>query len=258
MAKSVTVYSTATCPYCTMVKSFLDENNVEYSAIDVGSDRQAMMDMATEPQLVHDAMAIFCEGRRRLVEQYEDQNLLSLNNDGTYHSSGGVGYTTELPRLDHDLEHIRPRDMWASAESQELAQVSPEMHAEFALAYERRLLEPFGLVGYGCCEDLTCKLDDVTASPNMRRISISPWADVEKCAAKLGDRFIFSWKPHPAHLAGEFNAELIRDYIQRALEATRGCVVEMILKDTHTCNGEPQRFTRWTEIARELVDAVAA
>ncbi len=219
---------------------------------------EAMIDMAADPQMVHEAMEIFCEGNRGLVQQLEEQDLLSLNNDGTYHSSGGTGYTTELPQPDHDPDHVRPRDMWASAESQEMAQVSPEMHAEFALAYERRLLEPFGLTGYGCCEDLTLKLDEVMAAPNMRRISISPFADVEKCAEKLGDRFIFSWKPHPAHLAGEFDPVLVRDYIQRALEVTRGCVVEMILKDTHTCENDPARFTRWTEIARELVDAVAA
>lgn len=63
---------------------------------------------------------------------------------------------------------------------------------------------------------------------------------------------------HPAHLTGEFNEDLIRAYIERTLEATKGCVVEMILKDTHTCDGKPERFTRWTEIARELVDRVAA
>jgi len=218
---------------------------------------EAMIDMVTEPQMVHDAMAMLCEGNRRCIEQLEEQHLLSLNNDGTYHSSGGVGYTKELPQPDHAPNHIRPRDMWASAESQELAQVSPEMHAEFALAYERQLLEPFGLTGYGCCEDLTLKLDDVMAIPNLRRISISPFADVEKCAKKLGDGYIFSWKPHPAHLAGGFDVELIRAYIGRTLEATKGCVVEMILKDTHTCDGKPERFTRWSEIARELVDGVA-
>ena len=26
------------------------------------------------------------------------------------------------------------------------------------------------------------------------------------------------------------------------------------LKDTHTCENCPERFTRWTEIARELVE----
>jgi hypothetical protein len=217
-----------------------------------------MMDMATEPGFTHDAMAFLAEGNRHLVEQYVEMGLLDLNNDGTYHSSGGVGYTDELPEPGFDGEHVRPCDMWASAESQEMAQVSPAMHAEFVLAYEKQLLEPFGLNGYGCCEPLTHKLDDVLTIPNIRRVSISPFAEVDPCAEKLGDRCIFSWKPHPAHLCGEFNPEHIRRYIRHTLEvaAEYDCVLEMILKDTHTCEHHPERFTAWTSIARECVDEV--
>jgi hypothetical protein len=215
--------------------------------------QEVMVDMIENPGMLREAMGFLEEGHRRLVQQYVERNLLSLNNDGTYHSSGGVGYTDELPPKDGDPNRVRPRDMWASAEAQEMALVSPEMHEEFVLRYERRLLAPFGLNGYGCCEDLTRKLDYVLTIPRIRRISISPFADVEACAAKLRDKCIFSWKPHPAHLAGAFHPERIRQYIRHALEATRGCVFEMILKDTHTCDNHPERFTQWTKIARELV-----
>jgi hypothetical protein len=215
---------------------------------------EAMMDMAAEPELVHDAMAFFEDGYRRTVQQYEWLNLLSLNNDSTYHSSGGNGYTDELPKPGFDPARVRPCDMWASAEAQELALVSPDMHEEFALQYERRLLAPFGLNGYGCCEDLSRKLDHVLTIPNIRRVSISPFADVGRSAEKLGERAIFSWKPHPSHLVGEFDAARLRAYIQHACEATRGCIVEIILKDTHTCEHHPERFTRWTEVAREVAE----
>ena len=213
---------------------------------------QVMWDMYDNPRWLHEAMAFLEEGNRRLVQQYVALNLLSLNNDGTYHSSGGVGYSTELPKPDYDPQRIRPGDMWASAEAQEMAQVSPEMHAEFILPYEVRLLEPFGLNGYGCCEDLTHKLDEVMTIPHLRRISISPFADVDRCAEKLQGDFIFSWKPHPAHLVGDFDPARIREYIRHTLEVTRGCVVEMILKDTHTCENHPERFTLWTDIAQDL------
>lgn len=221
---------------------------------------EVMMDMVARPGFIHDAMAILQEGHRRRVRQYRELNLLSVNNDGTYHSSGGVGYTDELPAEDFDPQRVRPCDMWASAEAQELAQVSPEMHEEFSLAYEKPLLEPFGLNGYGCCEDLTHKLDYVFEIPNIRRISISPFADVAECAPRLGDDYIFSWKPHPAHLCGEFSPERIRGYIRRTLQVARehGCVLEMVLKDTHTCDHHPERFTAWTRVARELVEEYAA
>ena len=215
---------------------------------------EVMLDMAENPSMLHDAMAFFTQGHHERMRQYEEQHLLDLNNDGTYHSSGGVGYTRELPRRSVGAGDVRPEDMWASAESQELAQVSPEMHAEFALACEKRLLAPFGLTGYGCCEDLTRKLDDVFTIPNLRRISIAPFADVAACAEKLADRYIFSWKPRPSMLVGEFNEAGIRAYIRRALAATRGCILEIILKDTHTCEGHPERFDRWCRIAREEVE----
>jgi hypothetical protein len=217
---------------------------------------QVMMDMYENPGMLHEAMRILEEGHRARVAQCVEQNLLSLNNDGTYHSSGGVGYTDELPAPGFDPQHVRPCDIWASAEAQEMAQVSPEMHEEFVLRYERRLLEPFGLNGYGCCEDLTRKLDRVLTIPNIRRISISPWADVDSCAEQIGRRAIFSWKPHPSHLVGSFSPERIRDYIRHTIEAAGDCTLEMILKDTHTCENHPERFTIWTRIARELVDAV--
>ncbi len=45
MAKSVTVYSAPTCPYCKMAKSYLDENKVKYKDVDVSTDRQAAEEM---------------------------------------------------------------------------------------------------------------------------------------------------------------------------------------------------------------------
>jgi len=217
---------------------------------------QVMMDMLDNPNWLHDAMAFLEEGHHGILRQYQEQNLLSLGSDGSYQNSGGVAYSSELPQPDHDPAHVRPCDMWGSAEAQEMAQVSPRMHAKFILPYERRLLEPFGLTGYGCCEDLTNKLDDVLSIPNLRRISISPWADVDRCAEKLGGDYIYSWKPKPMHLVGDFDEEMLREYIGHTLHAAKDCVLEMVLKDTHTCENHPERFTRWADIARELIEAL--
>jgi hypothetical protein len=221
---------------------------------------EVMLDMYAEPQMLHDAMVFLEEGHRRILQQYVEQNLLSLNNDGTYHNSGGNGYTDELPAPGFDPERVRPCDMWASAEAQQMAQVGPRQHTEFALEYEKRLLEPFGLTGYGCCEDLTRKLDDVLCIPHLRRVSISPFANVDACAEKLEDRVIYSWKPRPSDLVGQFQEERIRRYIRHTIEVAQrhGCVLEIILKDTHTCEYHPERFDRWAQIARQEVDRLYA
>ncbi len=41
----ITVYSTPTCPYCKMVKEFLNEKGVEFKEIDVSTDRDAVKTM---------------------------------------------------------------------------------------------------------------------------------------------------------------------------------------------------------------------
>lgn len=217
---------------------------------------EVMVDMYDNPGMLHDAMAFFEEGHRHIVKQYVDMNLLSLNNDSTYHNSGGNGYTDELPGPGFDPDWVRLCDIWGSAEAQQMAQVSPEMHAEFIMQYEKRLLEPFALTGYGCCEDLTRKMGDVFTIPNIRRISIAPSANVVACAEMLQDKYIFSWKPQPSYLVA-FNPQVVRDYIKHTLDVTKGCVVEMILKDTHTCEHHPERFDEWSRIARELVEEAA-
>ena len=214
---------------------------------------QVMMDMYEEPAMLHDAMAFMEQGHKKLIAQYEEMNLFSLNNDSTYHSSGGIGFTDELPQENFDPNKVRTKDIWASSQSQEMSEVSPEMHYEFIMKYEINSLRDFGLNGYGCCENLTKKMEYVFQIPNIRRISISPWADVEKCADMLKDNYIFSWKPNPSFLANEnFDSDFIRKYIHHTIEAAKGCVLEIILKDTHTVRNQPEHFTEWTSIVREL------
>jgi hypothetical protein len=217
--------------------------------------QELLMDMIENPGMVHDAMAFLEEGHRQILRQYVDQNLLSLNNDNTAIYTSGYGYTDELPKPGYEPNQVRPEDMWCWAEAQEMTVVSPAMHEEFVFTHEKRLLEPFGLNGYGCCDDLTKKLDFVLSVPNLRRVSVSPWADVELCAERIKGNVIFMWKPQPAHLVGNFNKSNIQSYLRRTVEVTRaqGCSLEIVLLDTHTCEYHPERFDEWTMIAHQAV-----
>ncbi|MCP6720292.1 MAG: glutaredoxin family protein [Patescibacteria group bacterium] len=42
---SITVYTTPTCVYCKMIKSFLKDQNIDYSEKDVASDDKAREEM---------------------------------------------------------------------------------------------------------------------------------------------------------------------------------------------------------------------
>jgi hypothetical protein len=212
---------------------------------------QVLVDMYENPAMLHDAMTFLERAHRELLRQYVSLGLLSLNNDNIALYTSGHGYTRELPRPGGGEGSVRPQDMWSWAEAQEMAVVSPEQHEEFALAYERRLLGQFGLTGYGCCEDLTRKLDFVLTIPRLRKVSVSPWADVARCARRLGPRCILMWKPQPAHLVGAFDEAAIGSYLRRAVRDARaeGCVMEIVLRDTHTCEGRTERFDRWSALA---------
>jgi len=211
--------------------------------------------MATRPRFVHQVMERLVNAHLHRLDQYEKLNALTSNNGPYRIGSGGFGFTDELPRPDFDGTHIRAIDLWGCCAAQILAAVSPKMHEEFALQYERRWLERFGLTYYGCCEPLHKKIHILEKIPNLRKISISPWADREEAAASIGDKYVISLKPNPAVLAVEnWNPEAARAQLYEDLEKTKGCVVEVIMKDISTCRNQPRRLWEWADIAAEVTE----
>ncbi|MEG0691904.1 MAG: hypothetical protein RR444_02355 [Oscillospiraceae bacterium] len=214
-----------------------------------------MIDLIEEPEMVHERIRFFTDGIKSMLRQYEKLNLLSLNNNETFHYTGGVGYTDELPNIGFNPDRVRLCDVWAAAEAQEFSSVSPSMHEEFILSYERELLEPFGLNGYGCCDDLGKKLDGVLKINNLRRVAICPWADISDFTPRLKKDYIMTWKPQPSYLATDkMDEESVRKELSNGLKKARGGIIELILRDTHTCRYEPKRFVKWVSIARECIE----
>jgi len=82
---------------------------------------QVLYDLRDDPGIVHDTMSVLTEGYEGLIRQYAEAGLLDLNNNGIYHSSGGVGYTDEFSAGQNNTKKVLPCHMWASAESQEFA-----------------------------------------------------------------------------------------------------------------------------------------
>jgi len=218
---------------------------------------QMMLDMYDNPDLLHKLMSFLRDSTLNEIDLLEREGVLSLNNEGDYVGSGGIGYTDELPASDY-AGSVRPRDMWVLGESQEFVGVSPQLFDEFALQYQMPIMKKFGLVCYGCCEPLDHKFDLIKKIPRLRRVSVSPWCDLHKAREALEDKYVFSWKPNPALLAGTaFDEDAVRSYIKNAVDIAKGCVLEIILKDTHTCKSDPLRFDRFTRIAQEVAtDAV--
>ena len=212
---------------------------------------QMMYDLVDNPSLMHRLMTMMRDGTLDLLDHLEAEDLLSLNNDGSYVGSGGLGWSTELPAADFSGK-VRLRDMWGFAESQETVGISPQMFAEFVFPYQLPILERFGLNCYGCCEPLDSRWHIIMQIPRLRRVSVSAWASVPQMAERLGDAFIFSYKPSPAALATDaLDEDRIRSGLRKAFAQTRGCRLEAIMKDNHTIGGNPQNVIRWCQIARE-------
>ena len=217
-----------------------------------------MMDMIERPDWLHEALGFLMNATHVLLDELEASGELELMDSNDYSGSGGVCYTNDLPAPDYSGTP-RLKDTWGFAESQEYTLVSASMFDEFVLRYQAPLVERFGLNCYGCCEDITDKLDIIIERiPRLRRISISPWTDIAVAAEKLGDRHVFSWKPNPTCVVNPYDADWTRREIRRTLEIARGCVVEMILKDTHTCDGRPERMSEWVRIASEEAERAAS
>ena len=143
-------------------------------------------------------------------------------------------------------------DMWGQATAQIFSEVSAEMHEEFSLKYDIQWQSRFGLNCYGCCEPLHFKMDILRRIPRLRRISMSPKANWAAGAEKVGRDFVFSAKPNPAVFAvDKWDTDKVRTDLRRMLERTKGCNVELVMKDTQTCRNEPHRIMDWTRIAVE-------
>lgn len=215
-----------------------------------------LLDFVDHPDGLKELLSRLSRGYMEKLDYLESEGLLSLNNDGTYVGSGGYGFTDQLPQPDF-AGRVRCCDMWGFTESQETVNVSPTMYEEFVFPYEKPLMDRFGLTCYGCCEPLHTRWHIVQRHHGLRRVSCSPWVDIEKMAGYLGDRYVFSLKPNPAALAvPDIDREAIRRELREMLEKTRGCIVEIIMKDNHTLGRRPENAVEWCRIAREEADRI--
>ncbi len=170
------------------------------------------------PATIHALMEYMTQDRERLFGFLEEQGLIVPNTDNVLAGPRAYGYCSELPAPDEAPGTLG--DLWCWAESQESTPVSPAMFAEFVLPYLTRVTDRFGLVYYGCCEPQTDRLELIIAAmPNLRSVSVTPWADLERTAevAKAND-----------------------------------CNVELLFRDVYDIGGDRSRLRTWVELTRAV------
>ncbi len=227
-------------------------------AIDLIGLENLMMAMYDQPEGLHALMAFLRDDHMNALTWHEEEGLLNPNNRDEYFGSGGCGYTDDLPQKDYKPgQPVRLRDMWGLMESQETVGVSPEMFEEFVLPYQEPLAARFGLVYYGCCEPVDKRLDMIRRMKNLRAVSVSPWSNVRFVAEQLKRDYVMCCKPNPALFsAPTWNVDVVRKDLRTTIEGSKGCNVQLVLKDVHTVHNQLWRYAKWVEIAREEISRV--
>jgi len=210
-----------------------------------------MVDMADNPAWLHRLVKFLADGVRKVHEEAETAGDWGL----CAHQNQSMPYAEELPEPAANVNGVKRSRLWGFMAAQEFAGVSPAMHEEFLLRYQLPILRKFGLVAYGCCEDLTHKIGMLRKIPNLRRIAVTPFANVAQCAEQIGRDYVVSYRPSPSDMVSyDLNPTRIRSILRRDLRACRGCHVDITLKDVETVQGDPDRVRKWVSITRDVSD----
>ncbi len=210
------------------------------------------------PDEFHKLYDILTEDAIATYRWMEKEELLCLNNGNDYAGSGSYGFTKNLPSEGYaKTGKITTKDLWLNINSQETVSISPEMYGEFFFPYYQRLAKEFGQVYYGCCEPANPFWEKYLSTiPNLKKLSISDWADDQLMGDYLRPtKIIYSKKPSPNYIAlqGELDEQAYREHIRKSVLAAEGCNLEIICRDVYALYGNRKKLARAVEIIREVL-----
>ena len=244
--------------------------DVKYSGVDtyghiwdvvsmLNGVEQSIIDLYDRPEFIHKLLQKMFAIYHATMDQYEELGLL-YPGAPIIHCTGA--FADNLPGFagesEEELETARhtTKSVWTYGAAQLFSMVSPEMHDEFEITYQKDWYARFGLGYYGCCEPLDKKVGVIRSLPNVRKISMSPWVEVAGGAEALAGDYVYSCKPNPAFLSSDvaWNEEEIRRLLGEviSINGKYGNPVELIMKDISTVGHKPSRLWEYARICREL------
>lgn len=207
------------------------------------------LELMDRPEMMHELMEKMTQGYLGMIEQ--------VNRLGLCDTADNYCHCSHTYRSDDNPDGPKVTgNGWAFGLAQLFTSVSPAVTRDFECAYMQRIFPHFKHIYYGCCDRLDDRMEYVSALPNVRKISCSPWSEREAFAEKLPKTIVMSNKPTPAVLAGDsFDEEAVRSDIRRSIKAARdyGKTLEMIIKDVSTVRYDTSRLIRFCEIATEEI-----
>ena len=212
-----------------------------------------LIDLVDRPEFMHKIVQKLTDINLSYFEQYEDLNLFD-NNSASLHCT--PIHTDDLPGKSFDGIKLTRKNVWGRGYAQIFASVSNKMHEEFDIQYMIKTVGQCGLVYYGCCEPLDKKIDIVEKIPNLRKISVTPWANVDIAAEAINKKYVLSSKPNPSSVAAPMlNKEALKKEIGTILNACKrnNCACDIVLKDISTCCKRPENIFEWEQIVMDMV-----
>jgi hypothetical protein len=91
----------------------------------------------------------------------------------------------------------------------------------------------------------------------LRRISVTPWADVDIAADAMGNRYVLSAKSNPAYVSqAVFDPQPVIEETKRILLACKrnNTPCEFVLKDISTVNRNVNHLSEWVKTVSQTVD----
>ena len=208
-------------------------------------------DVLMYPEWTHRFVKFLADGVERVQSQAEAAGDWGFS----AHENQSIPYARELDGPRPNARGARRSQLWGYMASQEFELVPPELFEEFLLRYQRPILERYGLVAYGCCEDLTRKIDKLRSVRNLRRIAVAPRADLRSCAQQIGTDYVISWRPNPAEMIClGCDEDAMHKKLIEGLRICKGLHVDICLKDITTVQNEPHRFGVWVRVARQAIE----
>jgi hypothetical protein len=220
--------------------------------------QEIMYQIYDEPEMVHELCGRISAASLEICEKAETAGFFS-NCDFTFLNNPQIQampYCHELPAPGAQ-KTVTMKEHWIYDCAQEFEGISPEMFDEYVVEYQKPIYERFGLTAFGCCENLEHKIKCLKRISNLRRIAVTPWADNERCAEQIENKYIISWRPNPAEMvAVDFDPERISLIIRHSKTVfdRYGCYWEINLKDFITVNHDKARLAKWVMVAREALE----
>ena len=226
--------------------------NLGYHAAMLRGLQNLLTDVLIEPELLHRIMGYLTESVLNGIDALESTKMVTPNHEGdTTH----INYSDPIGEPGADGTYSM-RNCWCVASSQEFDPVSPGHWEEFSLNYQKRIFKRYGLISYGCCENLTWKADGVMSIPNLRVFVCSPWSDLDRLIEKTGGRYVIQWRQRASEIIFANDMSTIRRHLRDGLEKLKGLSAHIMLREVETLNGNPELQKQWARVAIEEASAI--